>query len=85
MSSEHHCHGNYHLNNCTSGSFRLYDQDHDGYITKTEMQEIVGAIYKMVVRILEDSYGNHSDVLLHMIPREVWLSFLRMKTPHKRE
>ena len=34
-----------------SGAFRLYDVDNDGYITKTEMFNIVDAIYQMVVGV----------------------------------
>ena len=40
------------LTSCSSlppaGSFRLYDHNHDGYITRQEMMDIVDAIYKMV-------------------------------------
>ena len=32
-----------------SGAFKLYDVDNDGYITREEMYNIVGAIYEMVV------------------------------------
>jgi Ca2+-binding EF-hand superfamily protein len=32
-----------------SGAFRLYDVDNDGYITRSEMYNIVDAIYQMVV------------------------------------
>ena len=31
------------------GAFNLYDLDHDGFITRTEMHNIVEAIYQMVV------------------------------------
>lgn len=33
----------------TTGAFRLYDVDNDGYITREEMYNIVDAIYQMVV------------------------------------
>lgn len=33
----------YHL-----GAFKLYDVDNDGYITREEMYDIVGAIYEML-------------------------------------
>lgn len=39
------------------GAFRLYDINNDGLITKKEMLQIVGAIYKMVgnmVKLPED-------------------------------
>ena len=32
-----------------TGSFKLYDINHDGYISKEEMMAIVDSIYKMVV------------------------------------
>ncbi len=35
-----------------SGAFRLYDVDNDGYITRSEMYNIVDAIYQMVVSIV---------------------------------
>ena len=38
-----------------TGAFKLYDVDNDGYITREEMYNIVGAIYEMVV-----SYGSRS-------------------------
>ena len=37
----------------TKGAFRLYDLDNDGTITKTEMTQIVEAIFSMV--------GNQKD------------------------
>lgn len=33
----------------STGAFRLYDVDNDGYITREEMYNIVDAIYQMVV------------------------------------
>lgn len=36
-----------------SGAFSLYDVDKDGYITKEEMANIVGAIYSMIGDVLE--------------------------------
>lgn len=33
----------------TTGAFRLYDVDNDGFITRDEMYNIVDAIYQMVV------------------------------------
>lgn len=35
----------------STGAFRLYDVDNDGYITRDEMYNIVDAIYQMVVSI----------------------------------
>lgn len=32
----------------SSGAFKLYDVDNDGYITREEMYDIVGAIYEML-------------------------------------
>ena len=43
-----------------SGAFRLYDVDNDGYITKTEMFNIVDAIYQMVVSITFYEYQHLS-------------------------
>ena len=40
-------------NNRQKGAFRLYDLDNDGTITKTEMTQIVEAIFSMV--------GNQKD------------------------
>ena len=40
-------------NNQQKGAFRLYDLDNDGTITKTEMTQIVEAIFSMV--------GNQKD------------------------
>jgi len=34
-----------------TGAFKLYDVDNDGFITRTEMYNIVDAIYQMVVSI----------------------------------
>ncbi|XP_072015136.1 neuronal calcium sensor 1-like [Amphiura filiformis] len=34
-------------------AFRLYDLDHDGYITREEMYDIVDAIYKMVGNMVQ--------------------------------
>lgn len=31
-----------------AGAFKLYDVDNDGYITREEMYDIVGAIYEML-------------------------------------
>jgi hypothetical protein len=36
--------------NFISGAFKLYDVDNDGFITRTEMYNIVDAIYQMVVK-----------------------------------
>ncbi|VDO68641.1 unnamed protein product [Heligmosomoides polygyrus] len=35
------------------GAFSLYDVDKDGYITKSEMTDIVEAIYSMIGNMLE--------------------------------
>lgn len=35
-----------------SGAFHLYDLDDDGFITRKEMLDIVGAIFAMVVRLV---------------------------------
>jgi len=39
-------------------AFRLYDVDNDGYITRTEMYNIVDAIYQMVGQQGETEEGN---------------------------
>ena len=39
----------------TIGSFHLYDTNHDGYITREEMEAIVDSIYKMVGQMVEFS------------------------------
>lgn len=36
----------------STGAFRLYDVDNDGYITREEMYNIVDAIYQMVVSLI---------------------------------
>ncbi len=38
------------MNSISAGAFKLYDVDNDGFITRTEMYNIVDAIYQMVVR-----------------------------------
>lgn len=37
----------------TTGSFHLYDSNHDGYITREDMETIVNSIYKMVGQMVE--------------------------------
>ena len=32
-----------------TGSFKLYDTNHDGYISKEEVTTVVDAFYKMIV------------------------------------
>ena len=46
---------NLHITTCTknTGSFQLYDSDHDGYITRQEMEVIVDSIHKMVGQMVE--------------------------------
>ncbi len=41
---------NFKRNSISAGAFKLYDVDNDGFITRTEMYNIVDAIYQMVVR-----------------------------------
>lgn len=36
------------LNVHCTGTFQLYDANHDGYISRQEMEDVVGSIYKMV-------------------------------------
>lgn len=38
-----------------TGSFRLYDSDHDGYITREEMEAIVDSLHKMIGQMVEFS------------------------------
>lgn len=42
------------------GAFSLYDVDKDGYITKTEMIEIVDAIYSMIGNVVDFSEGEET-------------------------
>ncbi|XP_023342493.1 frequenin-1 [Eurytemora carolleeae] len=44
-------------NNVSSGAFKLYDVDNDGYITRNEMYNIVDAIYQMVGQQSQDEDG----------------------------
>ena len=36
-----------------TGAFSLYDVDSDGYITRSEMTEIIDAIYSMVGNLID--------------------------------
>ena len=36
-----------------AGSFHLYDSDHDGYITREEVEAIVDSMHKMVGQMVE--------------------------------
>ena len=38
-----------------AGAFHLYDSDHDGYITREEMEMVVDSIHKMVGQMVEFS------------------------------
>ena len=49
------------------GAFKLYDVDNDGFITRTEMYNIVDAIYQMVVKFLF-CYSIKSKTLLLYVP-----------------
>ena len=38
-----------------TGAFHLYDSDHDGYVTREEMEAIVDSMHKMVGQMVEFS------------------------------
>lgn len=40
-----------------TGTFQLYDHNHDGVITRDEMETVVEAIYKMVGHMVEFPEG----------------------------
>ena len=43
-----------------AGSFHLYDSDHDGYITRKEVEDIVDSMHKMVGQMVELSEDDES-------------------------